>query len=130
MKTKSLQIKNNLFLSILKGTIVSLSFTLILILLFALIIRFFNVSDNWIFPINQVIKLVSIFAGIITVLKFTNGKGFIKGLLFGFVYFLISFLTFSILQGKISFDSGNFYDLVLTTFMSGLIGIIVVNLKK
>lgn len=130
MKTKTLQNKNNLFLSILKGAIVALSCTLILILIFALIIRFFNIYDNWIFPVNQVIKIISIFAGIITMFKSTNNKGFIKGLLFGIVYFLISFITFSILQTKISFDLGNFYDMLLTIFMSGLIGIIVVNIKK
>jgi len=130
MNTKKLEIKNNLFLNILKGTLVAVSFTLILILIFALLIRFFNISDSWIFPVNQVIKVISLFAGVIASIKMSYEKGFIKGILLGISYYLLSYIIFSILQGTISFEMSNIYDFILTTMMSGLIGIIVVNIKK
>ena len=57
-------------------------------------------------------------------------KGFLKGILLGISYYLLSFIIFSILQGTISLQMSNIYDFILTTLMSGLIGIIVVNIKK
>ncbi len=130
MNSKLIDKKNNLLVSILKGTLVSVSITLILILLFALIIRFFNIADSWIFPINQIIKVISLFIGINIMLNTNKEKGFLKGLLLGLAYFFISFVIFSILQFSFSFGLNNFFDLILTTLMGGLIGIILVNIKK
>lgn len=121
--------KKNSFLNYLKGALTAVSATLIMILLFAVIVRFFNVSDSWIFPINQVIKVISIILGLVVMLK-DNSKGFLKGLILGLIYFVLSFLIFSILQGKFSISIKNLYDLILTTLMGGLAGIIIVNIKK
>ena len=119
--------KKNSFLNYLKGALTAVSATLIMILLFAVIVRFFNVSDSWIFPINQVIKVISIILGLVVMLK-DNSKGFLKGLILGLIYFVLSFLIFSILQGKFSISIKNLYDLILTTLMGGLAGIIIVNI--
>ena len=121
--------KKNSFLNYLKGALTAVSATLIMILLFAVIVRFFNVSDSWIFPINQVIKVISIILGLVVMLK-DNSKGFLKGLILGLIYFVLSFLIFSILQGKFSISIKNLYDLILTTLMGGLAGIIIVNINK
>lgn len=122
--------RKNLFFDIIKGALISVSVTLILILIFAVIIRFFNVSDGWIFPINQVIKVISIIIGLIAMLKGEKAKGFLKGILLGAFYFLLSFCIFSILQGNFSIGTKNIYDFILTTFMGGLVGIIIVNILK
>lgn len=130
MSTKVTSSNKYSFLSLLKGAIVSVSMTLILILLFALFIRFFNINDNWIFPINQVIKIISLFAGIMAAIKYNNEKGFVKGIILGIIYFILSFIVFSILQGAFTVNVGNLYDFILTIFASGLIGIILVNIKS
>lgn len=122
--------RKNLLFDVIKGALVSVSITLVLILLFAVIVRFLNISDSWIFPINQVIKVISIIFGVIVLLKNNREKGFLKGLLLGIIYFLLSFFVFSILQGNFSFALKNLYDLLLTTLMGGLVGIIYVNIKK
>lgn len=122
--------RKNLLIDVIKGALVSVSITLVLILLFAVIVRFLNISDSWIFPINQVIKVISIIFGVIVLLKNNREKGFLKGLLLGIIYFLLSFFVFSILQGNFSFALKNLYDLLLTTLMGGLVGIIYVNIKK
>ena len=130
MSTKSTNMKHNLFLSIIKGSLAAISLTLILILVFALLIRFFNISDNWIFPVNQIIKIISLFVGIKTMIKGNVEKGFLKGILLGGGYFIISLLVFSILQGSLNFRMNNLYDFLLTMLMGGLIGIILVNVKR
>lgn len=130
MKTKNLSIKNSNILNLLKGTLAAVSTTLILILLFALLIRFFDISDSWIFPVNQVIKVISLFVGIISTIKVDAKNGFIKGLLLAISYFLLSYIVFSILQGRLAFALTNLYDFLITALMGGIIGIIVVNIKR
>lgn len=130
MSSKVESRKKSLLLSILNGTVVAVAVTLILILLFALIIRFFNVKDSWIFPINQVIKVISLFVGTMAGLKNFKEKGFLKGLLIGVTYYLLSYIVFSILQSSISFSMSNIYDFLLTSLMGGIIGAIVVNIGK
>ena len=130
MKTKNLSIKNSNMLNLLKGTLAAVSTTLILILLFALLIRFFDISDSWIFPVNQVIKVISLFVGIISTIKLDSKNGFLKGLLLAISYFLLSYIVFSILQGRLAFALTNLYDFLITALMGGIIGIIVVNIKR
>jgi len=117
-------------LHIIGGAIVSISVTLVLILLFAVFIRYFNIKDNFIFPVNQIIKIISIIIFCFILLKKHVSHGFIKGIILGIVYFVLSYLIFSILQGYFSFDIKNLYDFILTTIMGGLIGIILVNIIK
>lgn len=122
--------RKNLLLSILSGTVVAISITLILILIFALVIRFCDINDGCIFPINQIIKVVSMFVGAVVFLKKHQQKGFLKGILMGITYYILSYIIFSILQGRFALSINNLYDFLLTTLMGGLIGIIVVNFMK
>lgn len=129
MVSKVVNKKQNI-LSVLSGTIIAICITLILILAFAMLIRFCNINDNWIFPVNQIIKIISLFVGTIVILKKDPNKGFFKGLILGFVYFVLAFITFGILQGGFSWNLSNLYDLLLTTLIGGIIGLIVVNIIK
>lgn len=122
--------KKNSILKVISGAIVSVCVTLILILVFALLIRFMGIKDNWIFPVNQVIKIISLFFGVFVALKGSKEKGLVKGLILGFAYYILSFITFSILQGSFAINIGNFYDLILTTLMGGIIGLILVHIGK
>lgn len=122
--------KKNLFSSILSGVIVSVAITLVLILIFALFIRFFNIPDGAIFPVNQVIKIISMFIGILTALKKSGRKGFLIGLLLGLFYYVLSYIVFSLLQSSFVFNIKNLFDLLLTTIMGGLLGIIIANLIR
>lgn len=121
---------NNLIITTIKGVIPSIILTLILILVFALLIRFFNIPDTWIFPVNQAIKFISLFVGIILALKSIKEKGFMVGTLIGIFYSISSFLLFSILRGNFTFSLSNVYDILLTMLAGGLIGIISVNIIK
>ena len=107
MSSKVLNDKKSVVLSFVSGLIVSISITLIGILLFAVLIRFLNISDSWIFPVNQIIKLISLFFGVWVLLKKTKEKGFINGVLLGLAYFVINFILFSILQGSFNLSINN-----------------------
>ena len=124
-------VKNENFLvPVIKGMLVAISISLVAILLFALIIRFTGINDNWIMPINQVIKIVSIFLGCMVSLKRSKAKGLYKGLVLGFFYTIFAFFLFSALSGSLSFSLTFLNDLLFGSIVGGLCGIIAANLKR
>ena len=116
--------------SILRGTIVGLGSALVGILLFAFVLRFTNIADSIIVPVNQVIKGVSIFAGVFFGLKNNKSGGLLNGALIGFSFTLVAFLVFSLLDGSFCFDKTLITDLIFGCILGGICGIIDVNLKK
>lgn len=122
--------KQNGALKLISGVVVGICVTLISILLFAVVIRFVGIDDKFIFPINQVIKVISLFVAMTIALKGNKEKGLYKGLIVGFAYYTLSFVVFAILQGKIAISMSNLYDLLLTTLMGGVVGLIVVHIGK
>lgn len=111
------------------GGIVSIIASLLLIILFALLIKWFSLPNSIITPVNLVIKAVSIFIGLNFVLK-DKTKGLIKGAIFGSVYCAFAFIVFSILAGTFSIGISFLLDLLYTVSVGGVIGIILVNIKK
>ena len=71
---------SNPFLSnVLKGSLVSVSVSLVLILIFALLIKFLNIPDVAIQPVNQAIKIISILFGVVVALKKFPQRGLLTG---------------------------------------------------
>ena len=130
-KVKTISDKNpNIFLTILKGSLIALSISLIGILIFAFVLRFVAISDTLIAPINQVIKGVSVLIGTIIALKKSKEMGLISGLLIGLTYTAVSFLTFSLLDGNFNLSATILNDLLFGGIIGAICGIIAVNLKK
>ena len=117
-------------LQVLKGSITAVSITLVLILLFALLLRFTNISDKVIMPVNQVIKVVSIFFGVYSALKYHKEKGWVKGMLIGLTYSILAFVVFAILSSNINFGLSTLLDVVFGAIVGGIVGVIVVNMKR
>lgn len=114
---------------IVKANIIALIFALIAILISALIVKIFSVSDGAIPIINQVIKSVAIFIGIIFSLKKPN-NGWLRGLICGFVFVWLSFIVFSALDANFVFGMSLFNNCVLGTVTGMISGIISVNIRK
>jgi len=121
---------NNLILSLLKGSFVALLISLIGILIFALFLKFVDINDGWISPVNQVIKVVSIFFGVKTFLKNSEGNGFLKGLLLGFIYNILAFIVFSILSSTFTIDLSLLVDTLFSSIIGAICGMICVNFNK
>lgn len=122
--------QNNLIMTILKGSFISVAFSLVLILVFALIIKYFNINESLIMPVNQGIKIASIFMGVLTAFNRYTERGFIKGFLIGVVYTILAYLIFSILAKEFSFTLTSFTDMLFGGIIGGISGIIVANIKK
>lgn len=121
---------NGLVLSIVKGVAVGLATSLVGILLFAFILRFTSIPDKIIAPVNQVIKGVSIFLGVFLGMKKHKEMGLFCGLLIGFLFTVVAFLVFSLLDGAFSFDRSLLNDIIFGSVIGAICGIICVNLKK
>ncbi len=135
LKIKSRALKKdttalNLLTIVAKGTLIALCISLTLVLVFAFLLKFTNIPDSIIYPINQVIKGASVFIGVFISLKKSKELGLISGLLIGFVYTILAFLVFSILSGTFSFDLTLLTDIVFGAVIGAICGIICVNIKK
>ena len=130
MKMKAMKSEKGLALSILKGVTVGLCVSLVGILLFAFILRFTNISDKIIAPVNQVIKGVSIFFGVFCGLKKHKQMGLLSGLMIGLFFTIVAFLVFSLLDGAFSFDKTLLNDMIFGSIIGAICGIICVNFKK
>lgn len=120
----------NIFLTGLKGSLISVCVSLVAILLFAFIIKLTGMSKGLIKVINQIIKIVSIFLGTFFILRKTGQKGLVTGIIVGLLYTTIAFVVFSILNGKFAFDITLLIDIIFGVAMGAICGAICVNLKK
>lgn len=130
MKTKKLKLGNSSsVLTILKGALNALIVSLLSILLFAFIIKLTSISDGLIKPINQVIKVLSIFLGCMFAFKKDGEKTILKGAIIGVVYTILAFVLFSILNGKFEFSASLIYDLLFSIAI-GVICAIICNIFR
>ena len=115
---------------LIKGSLVALVSTLVLILLFAVVLKYFELNDGIIMPINQVIKVISMLLGVKVMLKNCKEKGLFRGVLLGLIYTLLSYLIFALLSKSFVFDLSVIFDVVFGMIIGGICGVIMVNFKK
>lgn len=122
--------RSNLVWNIFKGSVCALCVSLLLVLVFAFLLKFTNISDSAIYPVNQVIKGVSVFLGVFVGMKKSKELGLVSGLLIGIIYTVLAFFIFSLLAGSITFDLSFLTDIAFGGIIGAVCGIICVNLKK
>ncbi len=134
MKAKTQSLKEstgfNMVGLLIKGTLIALCISLVLVLVFAFLLKFTNIPDSAIFPVNQVIKGVSVFLGVFLSLRKSKELGLVSGLLIGFIYTILAFLVFSALSRTFTFDITLLTDVVCGAVIGAICGIICVNIKK
>lgn len=118
------------WLTVLKGSLVALSISLVSILIFAFFIKYVAVPTNAIKPINQVIKGLSLLIGTFVALKKVDKMGLINGLLIGLAYTVLAFVVFSILDGHFEFTKSLVNDLLFGGLIGGICGVITVNFRR
>lgn len=118
------------YITVFKGLLFAICFSLIGILLFAFSLRFFDLSDLGIKVVNQIIKTLSILFGCFVGLRKNRSNGLIKGVIIGVFYTIVSFFLFSILNGEFSFSVNLIFDLLFSVVVGAVCGAIVVNLFR
>jgi|GEM_PF-324294 len=131
MKNRKVKKQNKSYsLEMLKAIIVALIISLVLILISAAIIAFTNIPTTAIPIINQVIRGVAILVTAILVFRLPK-NGWIRGIIFGILYTIITFIVFSLMDTEgfnISLSLLN--DIAFGAVMGLICGILCVNLRK
>ena len=116
-------------LSILKYVLIGIVTTLIGIVLLAVLLKFVDIPSNVINYINDIIKALSIFVIVLLIKKQGTNNLFIKAILGGIIYYVLSLIIFSILNGGFSFNVSIVYDLIFAVIVS-VISTIIINLTR
>lgn len=120
----------NFFKCLIKGSLIALSISLISICVFAFVLRFCDISEEVIKPVNQIIKIVSVLIGAYIGMKGYREMGLITGFFIGLIYTILSFVVFSLLNGGFDFKSSLINDLIFGGIAGAISGILAVNFRK
>lgn len=115
---------SNLF-SIIKCCLIGIVATLVGTVILAIILKFTDLSSNIINYINAVIKMIAIFITISCVKKVSSEKLFIKSIVAGLIYAVLSFIIFSILNGGFSFNLSILYDVLFALIVAIIVSVIL-----
>lgn len=114
-------------LDILSASLVAMLFTLLLVLVFALVVRLASPNETGMIVGNCAIRLVSVFAGVL--IAFRNPSlGALKGALSGLLYFLLTVFVLAAADGFTNADF-NVVDFVAAVIAGTVSGIIAVNTR-
>ena len=114
--------------NLVKAILISLIFSCVSILLFALVLYLFSIPNEAVKPINCLIKVLAVFIGCFFSIK--GDKGFVKGLIYGGIIVIIAFLFFSLLSGSFTFGLSFLWELLLGLTVGAVAGIVAVNKKN
>ena len=122
--------KNKNAINILKGTIISILLTLILLTIYSALLSFTNISENTMIPVVLVITGISILIGSSMSSIHIKKQGMLNGGLVGLIYMLFIYILSSIFL--VGFEINLNCILMITTgVITGMLGgIIGVNLSK
>lgn len=110
--------KNSILRTALRSAMLAFVLSLAFVLIFAFIVKLTNINGTMIGIVNQVIKILSAFLGVLFGVKDRN-KWLIKGVLGGALFAVLAFLVFSILGSGF-----NFMTLLTDVAISAVAGIV------
>ena len=116
-------------LKIIKGSIIALILTIIMLTIYAALLANTNISENTMLPVLIGITGVSILIGSAIISTNIKKNGIINGALVGLIYILSLYILSSILTGIFILNINSII-LIIVCILTGMIGGIVgVNMK-
>ena len=125
MKEKLKKLNLATISNIVKASLIGVVVSILLVLLFAFVLKFVDMSSSVISIVDQVIKILSILAAVLTLNKIDNEGLLFKGLLVGVVYAIITFVVFSTLNGGFNLSGAILSDIIFSTLVGGVAGILI-----
>jgi len=121
----------NYFIEMFKSLIVALILSLVLILIGAAAVMIFDISTSAIPIITQIIRGLSIVVAALFTMRLPK-NGWIRGLVFGVLYTLLTFAVFSLMDTEQGFAIGMplLNDIAFGAVAGLISGILSVNLRK
>lgn len=119
---------NNL-IRIIKGTLISIVATLILLIIFSAILTYTNISESTIPTVIIVLTAIGILMGSHITTAHIRKNGIINGALVGGIYIIILYLISSIVTKEFSLNKYSIIMMATSLLIGALGGIIGVNRK-
>lgn len=113
--------------TVVKSAVLSFVLSLVMVLVFALVVKLANVSGTTVGVINQIIKILSAFLGVLFAVNERNAW-LVKGTLGGALFAVLAFVTFSLIGG--SFNWGSLIVDVLLCAVAGAVAALLAGGKK
>lgn len=130
MKEKLKKINIGTVVNVLKASLIGVIVSILLVLLFAFVLKFVELGSSIISIIDQIIKILSIIVAVISLNKSIDANLLLKSLFVGAVYSVLTFLVFSILNGGMVFGVGIFSDILFSALVGGASAILINMIKK
>ena len=115
--------------AVLRGVLVAAAITVIGVAVFALILNWWNASDRAITAINQVVKFVSILAGVTTAMRAGESGGAMRGACVGLLYMALGIVCYALMMGQSPQLTAYLADLGMGLAAGGLFGMILTTRK-
>lgn len=119
----------NRFMKILKGSIISIIISMILLSIFAILLTYTNINENTIPTVIIIITAFSILIGSQISTRSIKKNGIVNGILVGAIYVVFLYLLSSILSKNFSINNNSIIMIATSIAIGGLGGIIGVNRK-
>ena len=113
--------------AIARGVLVAASITVVGVAGFALLLNWWNAADRVITAVNQVVKFVSILAGVASAMRSGEEGGAMRGACVGVLYMTLGIVCYSLLMGQSPRLTAYLADLGMGLAAGGLFGMILVN---
>ncbi len=127
--TEESEFKKN-SLRIIKGSVFSIILSIILLLIFAMLLCYTNISESTMVPVVLVITAISILIGGMISTKTIRKNGLLNGGIVGIIYIIMLYLVSSLCITGFALTLKSFI-MLLTGTIAGMIGgVIGVNLNK
>ena len=107
---------------ILKGVAVAVITTVILVLVFALLLSFLDLSDSVVHTVNQIIKILSVGAGVFAAVAPGSERGLFRGAAVGLIYMTAGVALYAVLTGQHLSVAAYLADILMGAAAGGLIG--------
>jgi len=117
-------------ISVIKSSLVGVVASILLVLLFAFVLKFVDLNSSVITIVDQIIKIISVFISVVALSRSDGDKLLAKGLIVGAIYSILTFIVFSILNGGINFSVAIFSDVAFSALVGGVSGIIINMFKR
>jgi len=115
---------------ILKGSIISIILTMILLFIFAILLTYTNISENTIPAVIIVITAISLLIGSSIASRKMKKDGLVNGAIIGGIYLLTIYIVSSIISGNFNMNIKSIIMIGVGTLFGILGGIVGVNTKK
>jgi len=118
------------FSAVMKGVVIAACVTVIGVAAFALVLNWWDASDSAITAINQVVKFVSILAGVTSAMQAGEQGGVLRGACVGVLYMAFGIVCYCLLMGQSPRFAAYLADLGMGLAAGGLFAMILTARKN